>query len=200
MTAGGAVPGTWSPPAARRVPPGLGGTCSPQKNRRLLHRRFSSPREASLMWGVRRGSGVAGGAGCLRVNRASGRGREVYAETSASAAKAAHGRSPWKWRSRRSRASQGRRIRRPGERPPLRPLSCGRGREPREVTSGLRAAVSGGCQRAPRPRPARYPAGAGRRRDAATAGQWSGVHAREPLEEHNPDEREHNAGASVREW
>jgi len=121
MTAGGAVPGTWSPPAARRVPPGLGGTCSPQKNRRLLHRRFSSPREASLMWGVRRGSGVAGGAGCLRVNRASGRGREVYAETSASAAKAAHGRSPWQWRSRRSRASRGRRIRRLGEAPPSPP-------------------------------------------------------------------------------
>ncbi len=63
MTAGDAVPGTWSPPAARRVPPGLGGTRSPQNSRRLLNRRLSSPRKASLMWGVRRGSGAAGGAG-----------------------------------------------------------------------------------------------------------------------------------------
>ena len=64
MTAGCAVPGTWSPDAARRVPPGLGGTRSPQNSRRLQNRRLSSPRKASLMWGVRGGSGAAGGAGC----------------------------------------------------------------------------------------------------------------------------------------
>ena len=64
MTAGCAVPGTWSPNAARRVPPGLGGTRSPQNSRRLHNRRLSSPRKASLMRGVRGGSGAAGGAGC----------------------------------------------------------------------------------------------------------------------------------------
>ena len=64
MTAGCAVPGTWSPDAARRVPPGLGGTRSPQNSRRLHNRRLSSPRKASLMRGVRGGSGAAGGAGC----------------------------------------------------------------------------------------------------------------------------------------